>query len=209
MKKRTWLILICSIVIILVGFIIWFLMEKKSLVSIISPLSNQITPTVTQILKTWEDPAGFKFSYPEGISINDHQEDTENYAHLELTNSFYPGRILIWMKDKTNNTLEEWVLKQTGEPQVFDSELAGQSAKKLAFTSPKKLIIAAFDQEVLILIEVYPENEWWTKTYEQILDSFELTSLLGKDKVKSRAPGAWQGQTGDSGIIDEGEEVVE
>lgn len=209
MKKKSWLILSFILVVFVIGFIVWFLTKSNVSNSTISPLGNQPEISENQILKTWEDPAGFKFSYPEGVTINDHQEDTENYAHLELTNSSYPGRILIWMKDKVNDTLEEWVSEQTGEPQVFDSELAGQSAKKLTFTSPKKLEIVAFDQEVLILIEVYPENDWWTKAYEQIVNSFELTSLSAENKTNSQAPGAWQGQTGDSGIINEGEEVVE
>jgi hypothetical protein len=87
--------------------------------------------------------------------------------------------------------------------------LAGQSAKKLAFTTPKKMVTAMFDQEVIILLEVYPEDEWWTKTYDQVLNSFELTPLTGEDKAKSQAPGAWQPGTGDTGIIDEGEEIIE
>ena len=128
---------------------------------------------------------------------------------MELTNNAYPGRILIWMKDKIEKNLDVWLANQEGDFQTFDSEIAGQSAKKLAFASPKKLITAFFDQEVIVLLEVYPENEWWLKTYDQILSSFELIPLAGEDKAQSQAPGAWQPGTGESGIIDEGEEIVE
>ncbi len=209
MKKKTWLILISILVILIIGFVIWFLTKPSSSGSAISPLGNQSETNENQTLKTWEDPAGFKFSYPEGIAINNHPEDKDNYAHLELTNSAFPGRILIWMKDKVEKDLETWLANQEGDFQTFDSELAGQSAKKLAFASPKKMVTAIFDQEVIILLEVYPEDEWWTKTYDQILTSFELIPLAGEDKAESNAPGAWQPGTGDTGIIDEGEEIVE
>jgi hypothetical protein len=208
MKKKNWLILISALVIICLGFGAWFLTRSKS-TSVVSPLANQTETNEEQILKVWEDPAGFRFSYPEGVMINNHSEDEENYAHLELTNSSYPGRILVWMKDKTEKDLNAWLANQEGDFQTFDSELAGQSAKKLAFASPKKMVTTIFDQEVVILLEVYPEDEWWTKTYDQILTSFELIPLAGEDKAKSQAPGAWQPGTGDTGIIDEGEEVIE
>jgi len=209
MNKKTRLILICILGILCLGFIIWFLTKSNSSTPAISPLGNQSENNENQTLKTWEDPAGFKFNYPDKIVINNHPEDEENYAHLELTNATYPGRILIWMKDKTEKDLSTWLANQEGDFQSFDSELAGQSAKKLAFTTPKKMVTAMFDQEVIILLEVYPEDEWWTKTYDQILNSFELIPLIGEDKAKSQAPGAWQPGTGDTGIIDEGEEIVE
>jgi len=206
MQKKNWLVLgLILIVILLIGvvFLIFNPFNKSS--SLLSPLSSSKEETN---LKTWEDPAGFKFSYPEGIEIDNHEEDEENYAHLELTEKNHPGKILIWMKDKVEKNLEVWAANQTGNPQVFDSELAGQPAKKMAFSSPKKLAIAAFDHEVVILVEVFPENEWWDETYQQVIDSFELIPLAGEDKSAINAPGAWQGG-GDFGIIDEGEEIIE
>ena len=206
MQKKNWLVLgLILIVILLIGvvFLIFNPFNKSS--SLLSPLSSSKEETN---LKTWEDPAGFKFSYPEGIEIDNHEEDEKNYAYLELTHQNYSGKILVWMKDKVEKNLDDWVANQEGNPQVFDSELAGQPAKKMAFSSPKKLAIAAFDHEVVILVEVFPENEWWDETYQQVIDSFELIPLAGEDKSAINAPGAWQGG-GDFGIIDEGEEIIE
>jgi len=206
MQKKNWLVLgLILIVILLIGvvFLIFNPFNKSS--SLLSPLSSSKEETN---LKTWEDPAGFKFSYPEGIEIDNHEEDEENYAYLGLTHQNYSGKILVWMKDKVEKNLDDWVANQEGNPQVFDSELAGQPAKKMAFSSPKKLAIAAFDHEVVILVEVFPENEWWDETYQQVIDSFELIPLAGEDKSAINAPGAWQGG-GDFGIIDEGEEIIE
>ncbi|MCJ7804653.1 hypothetical protein MUP35_02895 [Patescibacteria group bacterium] len=207
MQKKNWLVLGLILGVILIGggiFLIFNPFNNNS--SLLNPLGSSKEEAN---LKTWEDPVGFQFSYSEGITIDTHEEDEENYAHLELTEKNHPGKILIWMKDKVEKSLEIWVANQAGNPQVFDSELAGQPAKKLAFSSPQKLMTAAFDQEVIILVEVFPEDEWWDETYQQVIDSFELIPLAGEDKSKVNAPGAWQGSGGEAGIIDEGEEIVE
>ena len=206
MSKKNWLVLGLILAVILIGggiFLVFNPLEGNS--SFLNPLNQNEEAD----LKVWEDPAGFQFSYPEGITIDNHEEDEENYAHLELTEKNHPGKILIWMKDKVEKSLEVWAANQTGNPQVFDSELAGQPAKKLAFPSPQKLVTAAFDQEVSILVEVFPEDEWWQETYQQVVDSFELIPLAGEDKSKVNAPGAWQGSGGGSGIFDEGEGIGE
>jgi hypothetical protein len=209
MQKKKWLLLALILGLILVGgglFLIFNPFNKPS--SLISPMGadNQEKEVA---LKVWEDPAGFNFSYFEGIEIDNHEEDEENYAHLELTSQDYPGSILVWVKDKTEKNLDDWVTNQEGSPQVLDSELGGQPAKKMAFLSPKKMMTVAFDQEVVIIVEVFPENEWWDKAYQQVIESFELVPLEKEDKAKVNAPGAWEGSGGDSGIIDEGEEIVE
>ena len=207
MSKKNWLILSLALAIVFIGggaFLFFNPLEKDS--SLLNPLSQSEEVK----LKTWEDPAGFKFSYPEGIEIDNHEEDEENYAYLELTDKNHPGKILVWMKDKVEKNLDDWIESNlpTGG-QIFDSELAGQPAKKVTFASPKKMVTAAFDEEVIILVEVFPENEWWLEVYQQVLSSFELIPLAGEDKSVLNAPGAWQGSGGGSGIIDEGEEIIE
>lgn len=209
MTKKKWLLLalIFGVVLIAGGlFLVFNPFVNRS--SLVSPLGSE-NQEKELALKTWDDPAGFKFNYFEGIEIDNHEDDEENYAHLELTSQDYPGRILIWMKDKTEKSLDDWVANQEGSPQVFDSELGGQLAKKMAFLSPKKMMTAAFDQEVVIIVEVFPENEWWDKAYLKVIESFELVPLEKEDKAKVNAPGAWEGSGGDAGIIDEGEEIVE
>jgi hypothetical protein len=206
-KKKLLLALILGVILIGGGlFLIFNPLNKNA--SLLNPLGSQKEEEQVN-LKVWEDPAGFSFKYPEQITIDNHPEDEENYAHLELAQNDHQGKILIWMKDKVEDSLDEWVEAQEGNPQVFDSELAGQPAKKMAFLSPQKMATVAFDQEVVILVEVFPQDEWWNQTYEQILESFELIPLAGEDKAKINAPGAWQGSGGDSGIIDEGEEIIE
>jgi len=207
MKKKV-LIIIGVLVLIAIGVFV-FLYQKTS-----SKMVNPLTQTEQNQegkLLVWEDPAGFKFSYPEEIKINNHPEDEENYAHLELTFTSHSGSILIWMKDNKYKNIQDWVKKEnsTGLAQVFDSDLGGNPAQKLAFTSPQKMVTATLDGNAIVLIEVYPQDSWWNETYNQILKSFEFIPLQGEEISAPVKVSGSSGQTVEGGIIDEGEEVVE
>jgi len=207
MKKKV-LIIIGVLVLIAIGVFV-FLYQKPS-----SKMVNPLTQTEQNQegkLLVWEDPAGFKFSYPEEIKINPHEEDEENYAHLELTVDSHSGSILIWVKDTTYKEIADWVKKENsaGSAQVFDSELGGNPAKKLALNNPQKLVTATLDGNAIVLIEVYPQDSWWNETYNQILKSFEFIPLQGEEISAPAKVSGSSGQTSEGGIIDEGEEVVE
>jgi len=206
MKKKV-LIIIGVLVLIAIGVFV-FLYQKTS-----SKMVNPLTQTEQNQggkLLVWEDPAGFKFSYPEEIKIDNHPEDEENYAHLELTLVSHPGSILIWMKDTTYKEIGDWVKKEAlVGAQVFDSELGGNPAKKIAFNNPQKLGTATLDGNAIVLIEVYPQDSWWNETYNQILKSFEFIPLQGEEISTPAKVSGSSGQTVEGGIIDEGEEVVE
>jgi len=192
-----------GLIILTVGVMMVVRLKKQS---VVSPLGE--TPMQKAQLLTWEDPAGFKFSYPNEIKINPHEEDTANYAHLELTSTNHSGGILIWMKDTNYKDLEDWTKKEaTGDAQIFDSELGGKPAKKVAYVSPKKLVVATIDVDVLVLVEVSLDEEgYWQGVSDQILSSFEFIPLAGEEKA---APGAWEGTGGGGGVIEEEEEIVE
>lgn len=209
MKKKIIITGGIGIILIVIG---WLVVNKFKTAppGIISPLrGGQPEEKGETKLAVWEDPAGFKFSYPQEIKIDPHEEDMENYAHLELISSNHPGKILIWMKDTNYKTLDEWVEDYGGDAQIFDSDLDGHPAKKAAWINPKKLSTVAFDVDVLVLAEVILEDKWWEETYDQILSSFEFIPLPGESEATQVAPGPWEGTGGESGIIDEGEEIIE
>jgi hypothetical protein len=211
--KKKLLILSGVVAVLLVGGLV-VMRLKKVPSGIISPLVETEKEELSLIV--WEDPAGFKFSYPSKITIDPHEEDKENYAHLELTSPSHPGKILIWMKDTNYKNPDDWAKKEVGEGQVFDSELGGKPAKKVASINPKKLTTATIDVDVLVLVEVFPEDEWWNEVYNQILSSFEFIPLAGEPASagasagkEKAAPGPWEGSGGGAGVIEEEEEVVE
>ena len=81
-----------------VGYIVW--VNGRT---VITPVSQQQAVSGTPIpvkLLTWNDPNGFSFQYPEGLVINKHDEDRENYAYLEFTHSAHPGNVIVWGKTR-------------------------------------------------------------------------------------------------------------
>jgi len=211
MRKKVFIILVLLLLVAIAGGVFYFgkFYQKPSSV-LVSPLTVQKTEPETKLL-VWQDPAGFKFSYPQEIKIDNHPEDNQNYAHLELTSASYSGSILIWVKDTTYKEIADWVKKEnsTGSAQVFDSELGGHPAKKLALNNPQKLVTATLDGNAIVLIEVYPQDSWWNKTYNQILESFEFTPLEGEEVSTPGKISGSSGQQSGEGIIDEGEEIIE
>ena len=204
-KKSIMIVAGVLAVLLIIGGGVWFLRSRRTS-SLISP-AGELGPEAEVKLATWEDQAGFSFSYPENIEIDPHEEDTENYAHLELT-SDHPGEIIIWCQDTTYADIEDWAEEELEEEgQVFDTELGGEPAKKVAYLEPKKMVTATIDVDALVLIEMLPDEEgYWQGVHDQILSSFVFIPLEGEEAV---APGPWEGEGGAGGIIVEPEEVIE
>lgn len=203
MKKKV--LIIAGVVLVLIGGLFLVLRSRKR-PSVVSPVGEPEKPEVK--LDTWEDQAGFSFSYPEEIEIDPHEEDTENYAHLELTSANHSGKILIWCQDTDHLDIDAWAEDEATEgAQFFDSELGGEPAKKVAYSEPEKLVMATIDIDALVLIEMTPDEEdYWQGAYDSIVSSFTFIPLEGEEAV---APGPWEGGGGAGGIIEEPEEVIE
>lgn len=143
------------------------------------PLS--LTPTPVSLL-TWNDPNGFSFQYPEGLTINKHDEDKENYAHIEFTHPNHPGKIIIWGKDIPANVTDaaSWVKSDTRflGANTLDTEMGGQLAKKVMVTgNPQSLVVGTvYDRIVWSVEATLEEQEYWTSTLTSITNSFTFAT---------------------------------
>lgn len=176
-----------SIVLFVVLFIIgliggyYFFISKNY----ISPVNTaQISPTAIEEkpeeLATWTDQSEISFQYPKSVTINPHDEDTQNYAHLELSSLQHPGKMLVWVQDAPVNNLDAWVKLQKGE-NVVDTTLAGEKAKKLLVVSDsKKTVITTLKDGYLYEIEVYAEDPYWDYVYDIVSQSFTIGKLNSK-----------------------------
>ena len=72
----------------------------------------QVPTPVIEKLSEWKDPAGFSFSYPEGLTVDKHDEDQENYAHIEMTLKDTLGNVIVWAKDAPASDLAAWIKKE-------------------------------------------------------------------------------------------------
>ena len=174
-----------------------------------SPLT-QIVPIIFNKLLTWDDPAGFTFEYPEDLVIDKHDEDQENYAHVELTHREHPGRVIVWAKDLPTNKkgvpvadAGEWVSSsaQFANANVLDSRLGGQPGKKILVNmSPRTLVVGTIYDDVLWYIEGDNlDDEFWSKAYETITTTFAFKPL----------PREGADTQSDGGVVVDEEEVIE
>lgn len=169
------------------GIFLWSKQPKTT-----TPTTVPSAPTPVPVEQaTWTDPAGFTFDYPKDVSVNPHEEDKDNYAHVELTHKDHPGRVIVWMKDLPAPTISG--------ASVLDTTLGGKPAKKILVSDPaKKLMIFAIDNDVYVSIEGELQDEtYWTAVQNGIVDTFAFTG----------SPGA--STTGGGGASVEEEEVLE
>ena len=103
-------------------------------------------------MATWTDPAGFTFQYPKDVTIDKHDEDTENYAHVEMTHKDHPGNLIVWAKDTKAADVNAWVKteKQFGGATVSEATLGGKPAKTVSVESPKKVFTGTISDELFI-----------------------------------------------------------
>ena len=149
---------------ILVGSFVFFNNSRKP--QLISGDTGQKTviptPTPSPVtLLTWTDEAGFSFQYPEGTSIDNHPEDSENYANLTLT---LPSleTIDILMSDNKYKDLVAWV----GKRSALDTTLEGRPAKKIVEGGIST--IACVDNEIIVTItgkDISTIVDTWTFIY--------------------------------------------
>lgn len=161
--------------------------ESPQVVSLPTPAPTQMT--------TWTDPAGFTFQYPKDLTVNKHDEDTDNYAHVELTSKDHPGSIIVWAKDTTAADVNAWVKteKQFGGATVSEATMGGKTAKAVGMETPKKIITGTIADELLFMVETMPtDTAYWTGVHETIVKSFAFTPVDQKAASSdSSAAGDW------------------
>lgn len=190
-------------IVIGVGLVVRNTLIKKNT----SATKPQSAVEVKPELGLWEDQAGFSFQYPKEVLTNKHDEDLENYAHIELTSATHSGRLIVWAKDTTYADVDAWVMKDKtlSTASVIDTTLGGKKAKKIILPEPsKKLITGTIDDQILFTIEAEPQtgDAFWQDAYATIVQSFTLTPMAN-DEVP-----ADQSDTGGEASVDE-EEVLE
>lgn len=141
----------------------------------------QVSPEEVQAkLLDWKDPNGFSFQYPEGVVIDKHDEDKQNYAHIEMTNPQNPGSLIVWAKDTTAADVTAWVKteKTFTNASIVDTTLGGKPAKKI-FLSGKNVTVGTIFDGIVWYIEA-GEDEYWQRTLDTIARSFTFTPLPGE-----------------------------
>jgi hypothetical protein len=155
-------ILIVVLLIVLVGGTATFLILKQNRVSENITEVTSLTPVPTSVpLLTWTDEAGFSFQYPQGSQIDNHPDDTKDYANLTLTLPS-SGIVNIIMTDNTYKDLTAWA----GQNLAIDTTLGGKAAKKINVDG--QTTVACIDSGILVTItgqDIATIVDSWTFIY--------------------------------------------
>lgn len=175
--KNLWIVTGSIIVLGVIVAGVFFFSQKNT--KIISPGEVVSNPTPAVEMTTWDDPAGFSFQYPKDLSVNKHEEDPDNYAHVELTSKDHQGSIIVWASDlpKGVTTLDSWVKKLYSTGTSIDTILGGEPAKKILVSSPSaKLIVGTVSEGLLFYVDgTLTDKAYWQSVEDGIVTTFALT----------------------------------
>lgn len=174
------------------GYLLW--VSRRTTPVPDSP-DQAVSPTPTPVkLLTWTDPNGFSFQYPEGLSVNKHDEDRENYAHLEFTDPAHPGSVIVWGKDpgKGVSDMESWVKNERRfiGAAVLDTEFGGKPGKKVMIEGVTRMAVTGtvFDSIVWTVEAKLEDAEYWSNTQSTIVNSFAFAAPKAPVSESSSEP---------------------
>ncbi len=178
--KKLWIITGVIIVLgVITGGVLFFWQRSTKVISPGEAVVTSPTPTPLVELTTWDDPAGFSFQYPKDLSVNKHEEDPDNYAHVELTSKDHQGSIIVWASDlpKGVTTLDSWVKKLYATGTSIDTTLGGEPAKKILVASPSaKLIVGTVSEGLLFYVDgTLTDKAYWQTIEDGIVKTFAFT----------------------------------
>ncbi|MDO8618552.1 MAG: hypothetical protein Q7R49_01250 [Candidatus Daviesbacteria bacterium] len=198
MPKKTILLLVGTILLIaVVGKFLLFPDSPKSSLESPGGVVNIEAPSETN--KTFTDPSGFSFSYPDNLSLAPNELTDATYAELQLSAKGVVGSLILKITDSKFKSTDEWA-KSIKDSEGAPKETKLGALKALEVKVPDGLELGSVDQGVLFTIGVSDSSDFWMKVYSIILADFSF------------APPASEASVGDSFSSDvtfDGEEVVE
>ncbi|MBN1263115.1 MAG: hypothetical protein JW991_02035 [Candidatus Pacebacteria bacterium] len=210
---RNWLLIFLLIFLVLGGVVYWLVRPEKEGSQFDLPAGKPEGQVLSEEpVLSWEDPAGFVFTYPKSVLIDPHEEDQESYAHLDLSRLGQEGGVTILVQETDFTDIEDWAAEELSAGQILNSRLDGRPAKKIAYQDPKRLVTAIIDVDALVLIKLTPDEKGdWESIYQQVLSSFRFVPLENEVAEGFAAPydsGA-SGPVSNDRVIEEPEEVIE
>ena len=198
MNKK--IVLIVVIALIVVGTLVLFFNKPKNPLS--SPLSTQTKEIIpSKTFKTYSDPSGFSFNYPDNLSLlNNELKDANSYAELQLTANGISGSLVLKIADSKLASLDEWVKMKNSSAEA-PKEVKLGNLKALEIINNDKLLLGALDQGILFTIEIPQGKDFWREVLNIVVADFSFAppAAVGASTVDSSS----------SDVTFDGEEVVE
>jgi len=195
-RKRLFIVIAVIIVFSGIGGSIYMVKDRFSSAPVtVETTSTTPTPTPVKSL-TWSDPNGFSFTYPDDVTVDKHDEDDKNYAHIEMTHTSHPGSLIVWAKDvplnakhKPITTPDEWIALDNSlkEGAVIDTTFAGVTGKKILVSADtQKIVIGTISDNILFYIETTASDlAYWNQATDMVANSFAFIPLEGETQNTS------------------------
>ncbi len=172
--NRSLLIIIGIILLIgTVGFTIWILIFNKPLTALQDPGSSTQTKDKriepSQVVKEYSDESGFKFNYPDNLSLEKNEVDANTYADIKLSAKGINGSLSLKVVDSNFKTLDDWQKNVKGE--VKETTLGSLRAREVKLSDRK--VLAAIDQRILFTVEMpLVQEDFWMKVSDMVRKDF-------------------------------------
>jgi len=210
MKQK--IILGALAIIILIAIIFFLFFQKKTASPIVSNNLNSdetVVPSPAAGFKSYTDPAGFKFNYPEDLNVTAKKiTDDSVYTDLEIKPKDGTGEATIKAVDSNLAQIDDYFKdKKTSSffGKITKLKLADIDGRQYQINS--QIITVALDQGVLFTITTDLPTEkkaYWQKVNNTLISSF---AFVAPQNNTSTDTGSSSG--GEDDVIFEGEEVVE
>lgn len=193
--KKTILLLVVAVGLVALVVNLVFNPKKSSLNTPQTNLTKQnseITPSNT--LKSYSDPSGFTFNYPDNLSlVNNEVKDNSTYADIQLSKKDINGSLSLKISDTKFTSASEWAKKVSSQT---PKEVNLGNIKALEITTNDKVLLGAVDSGVFFNVEVPfgDKKDFWMNVYSKVIQDFSFTPSQGE---------------GSSDVSFEGEEVVQ
>ncbi len=161
--------------VVAVGGFYFFTRSSKHVGSFKDNASVKSAEADSSQTKEFQDPAGFKFSYPKDYVVSSEAPNDPNiYSSLTITSKKNKGQISILILQSTLSSLTAY-FKQSGlgtsSTTSADLKLGDLSAKQL--DDGVNVTTAALDSNILYVVKLSPEENKteWLDAYQKIVSS--------------------------------------
>jgi len=181
MSKKFLSIALAVLGLILIGLAVFSFIKKPSETNFSSPVgqdnfSPEISPSVEEKLKIYNDEAGFSFQYSDKLSVTEEaNQDNQTYSFLRLNDVSRSGEILfIKVEDTQFATTDKWLAgNKKPDWQINETVMAEMNGKYIV--TAEKLLSVAVSRGILFLIESPADSAgYWQKAQKTIRESFKV-----------------------------------
>lgn len=171
-------LIILVLVLVLIGVPVILVMKNKK-TGTVTPLGlGQKQEITAEKTVTYNDSSGFKFDYPQNLTVKDVSGDATNiYSSLEISSDKQAGKTTIKIIDSPYNSLESFFSgkEATSAGVSRDVVMASMPAKQVQLTNPKRLETVAISDGVMYTIESpLDDSGYWNKIHNQIVSSLTV-----------------------------------